>query len=325
MPVVARPVRVARDSVPEVRLVAGVLAVAGVCGASGTVRAEGSPASDQPLALAIDVSPGATCLEEERLQAEVRSWLGHDRLRADLHVHVQGDDTDARAVVFRIVLGGKPRERRFDGLPADCEDATAVVALAMALAIDANVVSAIVAPVTDRAGPPARKVLAVQVSAGLEVVPGASLGLAAGFEYGLGSSWFSARLDLMTQLSWSNSIEGAPGVFDVVAGGPAPQLCAGGGITDSFRFELCSGVVAGLLHAQGRGYTVSHAATGPWIVAAGGVRLLFTAGISWAIDLDGVFPIYAPAFRADVGPAASLYRNPSAAGALLSVGPAFTF
>lgn len=300
----------------------GVLALAGVCCAARTVRAEG-PATDQPLAQAIDVSPGATCLEEERLQAQVRTWLGHDRVRADLHVHVQGDDTDPRAVVFRIVLGGKPRERRFDGLPGDCDDATAVVALAMALAIDANVVSAIVAPVTERPASPARKVLALQASAGLEVVPGGSLGLAAGFEYGLGN-WFSARLDLMTQVSWSNSIEGAAGVFDVVAGGPAPQLCAGGGV-DSFRFELCSGVVAGLLHAQGRGYTVSHGATGPWIMASGGVRLLFTAGIPWAVDLDGIFPIYAPAFRAEVGPGSSLYRNPSAAGALLSVGPAFTF
>jgi hypothetical protein len=307
-----------------VRLVAGVLAVAGVCCASRTVRAGGTPASDQPLAQAIDVSSGATCLEEERLQAQVRTWLGHDRLRADLHVHVQGDDTDPRAVVFRIVLGGKPRERRFDGLPAGCEDATAVVGLAVALAIDANVVSTIVAPVVERPALPARKVLALQVSAGLEVVPGASLGLAAGFEYGLGS-WISARLDLMAQVSRSNAIEGAAGVFDVVAGGPAPQLCAGGAVTGSFRFELCSGVVAGLLHAQGRGYTVSHAATGPWIMASGGARLLFTAGIPWAIDVDGVFPIYAPAFRAEVSPGSSLYRNPSAAGALLSVGPAFTF
>ena len=57
----------------------------------------------------------------------------------------------------------------------------------------------------------------------------------------------------------------------------------------------------------------------------GGARVLFEAGISWALDVGGVFPLHVPAFQAQNGAGESVYRSPSAAGALLSVGPAFTF
>jgi hypothetical protein len=313
-----------------VRLVAGVLATAFVCSVSGAVEAETPRAPDppdQPLVDAIDVSGGATCLDQARLQAEVQTWLGRDRLRADLHVHVQGDGSDPHAVMFRIVLAGKPRERRFDDLPTDCEDATAVVGLAMALAIDANVVTAIVlptAPAPVAALAPERKLFVAQAAGGFDVVPGASVGAVVGVEYGLGA-WLSLRLDLMTQVSWNNAVDGTTGVFDVVAAGATPQLCAGGDVTGAVRFELCSGVLAGLLHAQGRGYTVSHDATGPWIMAQGGVRLFFVAGIPWALDVDGIFPIHAPAFRAEDGQGVDRYRDASLAGAMVGFGPSVPF
>ncbi len=313
------------------RLRAGVLAASIVCavlGVPGAGRAQTSGVPDQSVADALDLSPGATCLEATRLEAEVRTWLGRDRLQSDVHVHVQGDAEDPRAVEFRIVREGKARERRFDGLPAGCEDATAVVGLAIALAIDASVVTNLVAPAPPLAstpGPPAkaRRAFAVQLGAGFEVVPGASLGAGLGFEYGL-ADWLSARVDWMTQFSWNNSIAGASGVFDAVAAAAWPQICTGGNVTDRFRLELCSGAALGLIHVQGRDYTVSRSGTGAWIVASGGIRLLFVAGIPWAVDVDGVFPLHAPAFRAEIG-TSDVYRDPSSAGALLSVGPAFTF
>jgi hypothetical protein len=316
----------AHGSVFDVRRVAGVMASAFVCCMARSVLAQPPTVTEQPLAAAIDVSPGATCLEQGRLQGEVQTWLGRARLRADLHVHVEGDESDPHAIAFRIVIAGQSRERRFDDLPAGCEDATAVVGLAIALAIDVNAVAGIVVPAAPAVPPsaPARRAFAVQAGVGFDVLPDLSLGLAAGLEYGLGA-WMSLRLDLMTQFSWSNSIDGAKGVFDVLAAGALPQLCAGGNVTDSVRFELCSGVVAGFLHAQGRDFAVSNAATGPWIAAQGGVRLLFTAGIPWAMDIDGVFPIHAPAFRAQNSQGMDEYRNPSAAGALFSFGPAFPF
>jgi hypothetical protein len=316
-----------------VRPFAGGLAACVACSllAHAEAHAEGlaAPAplaapADQPLAEALDLDPGATCLEENRLEAEVQTWLGRGQLRSGIHVHVQGDEHDPRAVEFRIVRDGKARERRFDGLPAGCEDATAVVGLAIALAIDANVMAGIVAPNVDAEASEPRGLFTVQAVGGFDVLPGGSVGATVGAEY-RAVDWLSLRLDLLTQFSWGNTIDNASGEFDVALGALAPQLCAGGMIAPGARFELCSGPAVGLLHAVGHGYTVSRSSTGSWFVASGGVRLRFVAGIPWAIDIDGVFPLHVPAFRAESAGAGPVYREPNPAGALLSVGPAFTF
>lgn len=93
---------------------------------------------------------------------------------------------------------------------------------------------------------------------------------------------------------------------------------------DGVRVELCSGAGFGVLHAQGRGYAVSRSATGPWIVAEGGVRLAAKLGIPWVIDVGAALPLRVPAFRADTALGAS-YLELSPAGTLLMVGPAFLF
>ena len=293
--------------------------------ATGPARAQPAPSRDVPqgLADAIELDPGATCLEENRLVAEVQTWLGRDRLRSDVHVRVQGDDHDPRAVAFRITRGVSTRERRFDGLPAGCEDATAVVGLAIALAIDANALTGFVAPVNAEPSEP-RGLFAVQASAGFDVLPSGSLGATAGVEYRV-VDWLSVRLDLLTQFSWANTIDTVQGQYDVALAAAFPQICAGGNIAIGARFELCSGSAAGVLHAAGHGYTVSRSSTGSWLVASGGVRLRFVAGIPWALDVEGVFPIHVPAFRAESAAGTAAFREPNPAGALLSVGPAFTF
>jgi hypothetical protein len=316
-----------------VRPFAGGLAASIACSllARAEAHAEGLAApvalaapAEQPLAEALDLDPGATCLEENRLEAEVQTWLGRGQLRSGIHVHVQGDEHDPRAVEFRIVRDGKARERRFEGLPAGCEDATAVVGLAIALAIDANVMAGIVAPSVDAEASEPRGLLTVQAAGGFDVLPGGSVGAVVGVEY-RAVDWLSLRLDLLTQFSWGNTIDNASGEFDVALGALAPQLCAGGLIAPAARFELCSGPAVGLLHAVGHGYTVSRSSTGSWFVASGGVRLRFVAGIPWAIDIEGVFPLHVPAFRAESAGAGPVYREPNPAGALLSLGPAFTF
>jgi hypothetical protein len=277
----------------------------------------------QLLSEAIDLDPGATCLEENRLEAEVQTWLGRDRLRSDIHVHVQGDEHDPHAIQFRIAHGLSSRERRFQALPADCEDATAVVGLAIALAIDANALEGLVAPARS-SGPSERPGLfTVQAAAGFDVLSSGSVGASAGIEYRL-VEWLSVRLDALGQFSWGNTIDTVTGEYDIVLGALTGQLCAGGNMAPTARFELCAGPAAGALHAAGHGYTVSRSSTGSWVVAMGGVRLRLIAGVPWVLDVDGVFPIHVPAFKAEsaAGPA---YREPNPAGALLSVGPAFTF
>ena len=309
------------------RAVAGVWAAwAAVCawgGVAGIAGAEPPAVIDRPLAEAIDVDPGATCLDQVRLAASVQAWLTRDHVSADVRVHLVGDEHDPNAATFRITRSGKTRERRFGALPTGCEEATAVVGLAIALAIDATVMSDMVGPEMSASGP-ARRTIAVQAMGAFEVLPGGSVGGAVGIEYGL-ASWLSVRLDLLGLFSWGNHIEGVSGVFDVAVGAAAPQICAGGAVNPGVRFEMCSGVPIGVLRAQGRDFAVSRGATGIWIEASAGVRLLFRAGIPWALDLEGLFPIRAPSFRAEDPSGQEKFRNPSAAGALLGIGPAFDF
>ena len=96
-------------------------------------------------------------------------------------------------------------------------------------------------------------------------------------------------------------------------------------MTDQVRLELCSGAAFGVVHAQGHGYAVSRSGTGPWIVAAGGLRLVATTGISWVLDVQGLFPVHVPEFRAENAQGGAELRPLSPAGALLSVGPVFFF
>jgi hypothetical protein len=291
-------------------------------------RPPSSPAvapSSQPLSSVLEVEPGATCLAEQPLEAEVQTWLRRDRLGPELRVRVIGDAHDPRSVFFRIERGKVKRERRFANLPPGCDEATAVVALAIALAIDADAVPGLITPGDgdDEAARPIR-VAAAQLAAGYQVLSAGSVGLTLGAEVGL-TGWFSLRADVLGQGAWSNSIDGVPGVFDTVVAAAVPQVCAGGSVAPRVHLDLCSGAGFGMIHVQGRGYAVSHGSTGSWVVATGGVRLLLEAGLRWAVDVDGVFPLHTPAILAEDTQGSGRLRQPNPAGALLSVGPAFTF
>lgn len=284
--------------------------------------AEPAPTVQQPLSGAIAVEPGATCLEQERVEAQVEAWLARDRVASDVRIQVQGDAHDPRVAVFRILRAGRAHERRFDRLPEACEDATAVVGLAIALAIDASALGGVFAPPAPRER--LRSLAAVEATAGLEVLPGASLGATGGVEIGV-FDWLGARLEVTSQVSWNNSIEGTSGVFDAVLAAAGAGLCAGGPVSDRVRLELCSEAVAGVMRAQGRGFAAPRAATGSWITAEGGLRVVIAGGLPWVLDLDGVFPLHVPQIRAEASGGTALYREPSSAGASISLGPVFFF
>jgi hypothetical protein len=288
-----------------------------------SVRAQAPPSTEErPLGGAIAFDAGATCLERSRLESQVTTWLGRDHVRSDIHLDVRGDQGNPRALTFSISRGGRTRERRFALLPESCDDATAVVALAIALAIDATVFTGVFAPLLRP--PPPERLAAIELEAGAEVVPGASIGIAAGVEYGL-LDWLAARLDAGARFSWGNTIEGTSGVFDTALAVVTPQLCAGGVLDGSVRLEVCSGAGLGVLRAQGRRYAFSYGPAGPWVAAQGGLRLRFKAGLSWVFEMQGVFPVHVPQFSAQNSAGSTQYRPASPAGALLSAGPAFLF
>src|SRR6185295_1861150 len=97
-----------------------------------------APAGPNTVERAVEVDPGRTCLDEERLEGHVRAWLGSSRVDSGVHVVVQGDRDRENVAEFKVVHDGKARVRRFDPMPAGCEETHAAVALAIALAIDTS-------------------------------------------------------------------------------------------------------------------------------------------------------------------------------------------
>lgn len=300
-----------------------ILSLAGPVPAARAQEQEPAPAPapvERPLRGAMTFAAGATCLDAGRLEDQVQAWLGVERVPPDVRLDVRGDERDPRAVAFRISRPGSAHDRRFDRLPESCSDATAIVGLAIALAIDASILPELLpAPAPAKPG----RIVAIEASAGFEVLPGASVGGSVGAEVRL-VDWLAGRVDVEAQFSWGNAIDGTSGQFDASLAAAAPQLCSGGAV-GPLRVELCSGAGFGLVHAQGHGFSTSRGSTGPWIVAQGGLRVVFVAGIPWTLDFEGVFPLHVPDFRAESSSGAALYRSISPAAALLGAGPVFSF
>jgi hypothetical protein len=271
------------------------------------------------LADAVVVEKGAGCLESERLIAHVRMWLDRDRVALDIHVRVYAE-AKANVLAFDITRGGTTGTRVFDPSPKSCDDAHAVIGLAIALAIDAERLTELLA-----APEPARMRLAqLQVSATYAVLPDGALGGQLGTEIGL-VSWLSARLDVNAQYAWDETILGSRGRFDAWLLAGSLQACTGGFAHPLLRLALCVGPQLGALHASGKGYAPNASATAAWFGIRSGLRFDAHLGLHWMLDLDVISSIYSPAFHSEQRAGADLERKPSATGFMLSLGPALSF
>jgi hypothetical protein len=100
-------------------------------------------ADDRALGDAVVAPGGDACLGREALAEAVAAWLGTDRVGARTSVLVQPVGPSGRgAERLEVVLleGDEVRAtRRFERLPRACPDRRAIVSLAIALAIDADV------------------------------------------------------------------------------------------------------------------------------------------------------------------------------------------
>jgi hypothetical protein len=279
-------------------------------------------AQEQSLLDTIHVEPDVHCIEQKRLVAHVRMWLGSVLVPRATKVRVHGGARPAQALVFDVTRAGTTRQRTFDPPPHNCDEAHAVLGLAIALALDEEHTEQLIEHA--RPAAPLVRRLSIQASAGYEVMPGASFGLQLGTELAA-SSWFSGRVDLFTQYAWRRVIAGSYGQFDALLAAVSGQACAGGQLDAEARLSLCLGPAVGALHAWGHGYAPNRAATSLWLGMRSGLRVEARLGVRWVLDLEAVFPLYAPSFSSRQASGAELKRNAGAAGILLSVGPAFTF
>jgi len=256
-----------------------------------------------PLGDAIVLRAGSTCLERERLTAQVRSWIDLERIDARLVVEVVGDPTQPQRLAFSLRRGDDViAVRRFDPAPARCADLHSVVGLAIALAIDATLLEnlqrepdpepspddevdppidpppkdppPVVTPPKDPRGEgprPRSWALWSEITGLLSI--GAPPGLGGGARFGLYGRWretIDLGAGMVAQSSGAEPIGTGMALFSVAAG--RVDVCAGPRL-GRVRLRGCTGLIAGAALAAGQGFDQDATIRVPWVAVPVGARL----------------------------------------------------
>ena len=298
---------------PVLLRTASVLLV--VLTAAGPARAQ-----ERSLAEAITVAEGDPCLDVDGLVAHVATWLGRDRIAAELGVVVETSvvvETGATDASFAITRAGeRTATRRFDDLPVECADRRAVIALAIALALDAAVLESIGIPAPEPERPPVhgepdvpppprapageRPAFSLEAEGMLlvEVLPELALAGAVSIA-GLLGGGFRLRGGVVATQRLGTAIGHGAAEMTLVAG--RIDGCYAPAVTDGLLLGGCVGALAGALLAEGRGFAYVRTTEIPWIGAAARAELRWLPASALALGLavEGLFSIVRP--RLDVG------------------------
>jgi hypothetical protein len=289
--------------------------------------------AQRPLTEAIDVHPGATCVEAGALAEQVGVWLGAETADADVWVRVAGSDDDPRTVSFEMGRGDRLlARRRFAPGPERCDHLQAALGLAIALAIRVSLLDEIVGPKQPAPERPAnepREPWAVGVGAvvAFGVLPGTSLGAGIRAERELPPN-FALRLGVMGLSTWNQTFATVSGSFDAEIVALRLDACVRLDLTPRLTGSGCAGFLAGGLLSQGRDFVSSRSAASLWTAAAEAVEIGYRAGKHWSLDAEVslVLPLRRTQVQVlsgagDVKEARAL----SSAGVTMTVGPAYRF
>lgn len=311
-------------------------------------------ASTRPIAAALRVMPGATCLSAETLAEHVPVWLGRDEVAAGVEIEVRGDPFVANAAAITVLTSAGRIERAFDDGPPGCSDLHAVLGLAIAMAIDESVLATLgyevveapsptptPAPASDSERPPLQARRAAMPAptrmARLRAVAAVRGGLWAGMVPGLAGGgqlhvelgprpWFELRLGVLGGYGQRRRLGIGTVEFGLVAG----RVDACFGVQRRrLRPRLCVGGAAGASQGLTRGLEPSQALVSPWVSAALALELRIVTTRVFAIDvtLDGVVPFFKPSIAVRDPIDASMIVdsvNSAPVGAVLAIGGAFT-
>jgi hypothetical protein len=309
-----------------------IVAAVSWCAPRGAEAQAKAPATTQfqNLASALTVAAGVTCLDSAELVEHVSSWLGTDRVSAPLAIEVHGSPYFARTVWFRIRRGAQIlAERRFEPAPARCDDLHAAVGLAIALALKATLLDSLIggaqAHGEAHASRPLR--LAAQALGGLAVMPGADVGLSVSLQSSLAER-FAARFALLALVGPRGDFEHERGRFETWLGAGRLDVCSRLVELSSLDVSACVGVVAGGLYAMGEAFPMSRHALIAYLAVANALELDLELGAHWSLTLavDLLVPLRRTSFVVrDQAGRVTATHDPTAAGGLLAVGPAYHF
>lgn len=286
--------------------------------AASLVRLTAPEQPSSPLAQAIDVVAGATCLEQAALTKYVAMWLERDSVDAAITVAVRGDPADAHAMSFVISRDSQSASpRRMQSLPDDCAAMHAAVSLAIAVAIDVSVLDgalqsvdprpatsppsppppatspptmvladegrAVARPAPTRRRPPARR-----ARIGLFGVAGGSFssGLLGGFGYGADARLVvrmrrAIDVDLGAGAIWAPSAALAGGRYRSTLGRAEARAC-GRLIAKRLVVRACAVAGAGGLRVVGTQYDRPRRSVAPWVGIGPAFELVLPASSTWA-------------------------------------------
>jgi hypothetical protein len=333
-----------------------VVFVLAAMGLASRPAAAGPPEahSQRPLAEAIQVEPNASCLDHATLLQHLQSWRSEPELDARIAVLVHGGD-DPRQIGFEVWVGSTAWiERRFDPAPEQCADRHAVVALAIAIALDDTLAEQL--GLIDPAEPPPPEpepIVVIQATDDERPIddlepeqppvsrrPRLGVTLAAGMFGGLhpqlgagGSASFDVRPLPHFDLRLSGFASHVPDLR-FSEGTIASTIAAGrfdmcwGTLPRTVRLRLCGGFAAGALHAKPRGFDRNLPQTLPWLGVLGGIDLvvLLVGPLALELRIDGFVALQRNVLDLDTVNGETVGSLPYGRGGLiLAVGPRFEF
>lgn len=309
-------------------------------------QAESRPANEITVGEALTVDADDSCLEHDRLAERIVLWLRRGTLDPRLTISVEEDPQVHGVRYEIRSDGDFVSERRFEWTTKDCADRHYVFALSIAMALDATVLQAVspnpMPPVVEEdeplkdppkdppppQEPPFDPVLDEPVAAepgpsdpeedtprpkthvrlgarGLFAI-GTPTGLGGGAEVALELGW-RELIDIDTRLLVTTTGEQsfAGGRFTSTSVAGRFNVCAGPQL-GRVRPRACTGVLSGVVHAQGREFRRQGRARLPWVafVLGGNVRVKLTSRLGLDFALEGVVTALKPIFvvESDAGP-----------------------
>lgn len=277
-------------------------------------------AQDRALGDAITIGEGDPCLQAAGLVAHVGTWLGRDRIAAELGVIVESGGDEASFAITRH--GEQTATRRFERLPAACEDRRAVIALAIALALDAAILESIGIPAPQPAPPPGtapvpvappeapppvprpppgeRPAFSLEAEALLlvEVLP--EVALAGGVAVaGLLGGGFRIRVGFLATQRIGTPLGRGSADAALLAG--RVDGCFARTVAENLLLGGCVSALVGAVLSEGHGFATVRSAEIPWVGGAGRAELRWMPVdvLALGVGIEGLFSIVRP--RLDVG------------------------
>jgi hypothetical protein len=285
----------------------------------------------------VEVDPGATCLERDRLAQRVARWLDRAAIDIALRVQVRGDPSVGTRVFFSVLtVPGSSAERRLDNVPSDCDQQHSAVALSIALAIEATLQQELAAAAgavavtlpKSRARPPQPMHLEISLLAGANIGVLTDTAVTVSPRLTLTAlPWLQLALATLGTHLTDQRVETLTGRFDATVLAVGLDGCVGGEATQALGFYLCIGGRGGQFRSSGRDFgSASVRFSSLWWALAGSAQATFWLSSAVALGAS-VESLYAPTPRSiTVRGTGSLptRRRPVPSVALsVTVGPVF--